>query len=180
MVCKAEPRRSWADNRRRRLEARYAAPPCRTLTKEHRKRALPLPAYGENACRTRGRSGWDYSWSSCESPEGACRSGGELITQDGATPPRCRMTSEREMYDFLGEVIAQGAMPYAKLFDVSAAIRWITPSRVGPIAATARLYRRMGLGSVGPLAIVVSDKSAARPGGGICPDLGCSPLRSDL
>jgi hypothetical protein len=72
-----------------------------------------------------------------------------------------RSTTEEEMYRFLGEVIAEGAMPYGKIFDARKATRWITPSRVGPIAATARLYDRMGLGAVGPLAIVVADELAA-------------------
>lgn len=71
-----------------------------------------------------------------------------------------RSTTEEEMYRFLGDVIAEGAMPYGKIFDARSAIRWITPSRIGPIAATARLYDRMGLGEVGPLAIVVADESA--------------------
>jgi hypothetical protein len=71
-------------------------------------------------------------------------------------------TSEQEMYDFLGELIGQGAMPYAKLFDASAAIRWITPDRIGPIAATTRLYSRMGLGPVGPVAIVVASETAIK------------------
>ena len=74
-----------------------------------------------------------------------------------------RSTTEEELYRFLGEVIGQGAMPYGKIFDASAATQWITPSRIGPIAATARLYDRMGLGPVGPLAIVVSgEKAVAR------------------
>jgi hypothetical protein len=71
-----------------------------------------------------------------------------------------RSTTEEEMYRFLGEVIAEGAMPYGKIFDATAATQWITPNRIGPIAATARLYDRMGLGPVGPLAIVVSGKRA--------------------
>jgi hypothetical protein len=71
-------------------------------------------------------------------------------------------TSEEEMYDFLGEVVAEGAMPYSKLIHVSAAVRSIALSRIGPVAATARLYRRMGLGAVGPLAIVVSGKVGTR------------------
>ena len=71
-----------------------------------------------------------------------------------------RSTTEEEMYRFLGEVIAEGAMPYGKMFDASAATQWITPSRIGPIAATARLYDRMRLGPVGPLAIVVSGERA--------------------
>jgi hypothetical protein len=71
-----------------------------------------------------------------------------------------RSTTEEEMYRFLGEVIAEGAMPYGKTFDARKATRWLTPSRVGPIAATARLYNRMGLGAVGPLAIVVADERA--------------------
>ncbi|MBN9088073.1 MAG: hypothetical protein J0J01_14280 [Reyranella sp.] len=71
-----------------------------------------------------------------------------------------RSTTEEEMYRFLGEVIAEGAMPYGKIFDARTATRWITPSRIGPVAATARLYDRMGLGTVGPLAIVVADDAA--------------------
>lgn len=71
-----------------------------------------------------------------------------------------RTTTEEELYRFLGEVIAEGAMPYGKIFDARAATRWITPSRIGPIAATARLYDRMGLGTVGPLAVVVADEAA--------------------
>jgi hypothetical protein len=82
---------------------------------------------------------------------------------------RCRVTAtllnatgEQELYEFLGEVIAQNAMRYPKLFDASAATKWITPGRIGPIAATARLYGRMGLGPIGPLAIVVADQRANR------------------
>jgi hypothetical protein len=71
-----------------------------------------------------------------------------------------RNTAEEELYRFLGEIIAEGAMPYAKIFDATAAAQWISDSRVGPIAATARLYDRMGLGPVGPLAIVVADDKA--------------------
>jgi hypothetical protein len=69
-------------------------------------------------------------------------------------------TTEEEMYRFLGEVIGEGAMPYGKIFDARTATRWISPSRIGPIAATARLYGRMALGPVGPLAIVVADDGA--------------------
>jgi hypothetical protein len=69
-------------------------------------------------------------------------------------------TTEQEMYDFLGEVIGQDAMPYGKVFDATGAIKWISPGRIGPIAATARLYSRMKLGPIGPLAIVVSGSAA--------------------
>ncbi|HYD05349.1 MAG TPA: hypothetical protein VEC60_06470 [Reyranella sp.] len=71
-------------------------------------------------------------------------------------------TSEQDLYDFLGEVIAAGAMPYAKLLDVSAAVRSMATSRIGPIATTTRLYSRMGLGSVGPLAIVVANAAGRK------------------
>jgi hypothetical protein len=74
-----------------------------------------------------------------------------------------RSTTEEDIYRFLGEVIGEGAMRYGKIFDASEATKWITPNRIGPIAATARLYARMGLGAVGPLAIVVSgEKGKAR------------------
>jgi hypothetical protein len=69
-------------------------------------------------------------------------------------------TSEPEMYAFLGEVIAQDAMPYGKIFDGTQATRWISPDRVGPIAATTRLYSRMALGPIGPLAIVIAGQRA--------------------
>jgi hypothetical protein len=69
-------------------------------------------------------------------------------------------TDEQEMYAFLGEMIAQGAMPYGKIFDGTNATRWISPERIGPIAATTRLYSRMGLGTVGPLAVVIAGPRA--------------------
>jgi hypothetical protein len=69
--------------------------------------------------------------------------------------------TEQELYNFLGEVIAQGAMPYPKIFDGTEAIRWISASRIGPIAATTRLYSRMDLGPVGPLAIVIAGHKAS-------------------
>src|SRR2546423_14799669 len=71
-----------------------------------------------------------------------------------------KSTTEQELYDFLGELIGEGAMAYPKMFDASAATQWINPGRIGPIAATAKLYSRMGLGPVGPLAIVVSGEKA--------------------
>ena len=65
-------------------------------------------------------------------------------------------TTEQEMYNFLGDVIGEGAMPYAKIFDGSGAVQWLSPSRVSPIAATTHLYSRMDLGPVGPLAIIIA------------------------
>src|SRR4051812_26047891 len=71
-----------------------------------------------------------------------------------------KSTTEQELYEFLGELIGEGAMAYPKLFDAGTATQWINPGRIGPIAATAKLYSRMGLGPVGPLAIVVSSEKA--------------------
>ena len=51
-------------------------------------------------------------------------------------------------------------MPYAKIFDATNPTRWIAPDRIGPIAATSRLYSRMGLGPVGPLAIIIDGQRA--------------------
>jgi hypothetical protein len=73
-----------------------------------------------------------------------------------------KTTTEQEVYDFLGEVIAAGAMPYAKLVDAAAATKWITSDRVGPLAATAQLYSRMRLGPIGPLAIVATTAQAGK------------------
>jgi len=69
-----------------------------------------------------------------------------------------RSTTEEDIYRFPGVVIAEGAMPYGKILDASEATKWVTHNRIGPLVATARLYARMGLGAVGPLAIVVSDE----------------------
>jgi hypothetical protein len=66
------------------------------------------------------------------------------------------------MYDVLGDVIAADAMPYAKLFDATRANKWIAIGRVGPIASTARLYARMRLGPIGPLAIVAKGPRATQ------------------
>src|SRR4051812_33335482 len=65
-------------------------------------------------------------------------------------------TTELEIYEFLGEVIAQGAMPYGKIIDASSGPR-IAVSKVGPVAATMKLYERMGLGPIGPLALIVAN-----------------------
>jgi hypothetical protein len=78
------------------------------------------------------------------------------------TATMLKTTTEQEVYDFLGEVIGAGAMPYAKLIDATAATKWITTERVGPLAATARLYSRMRLGPIGPLAIVAVTPQAGK------------------
>jgi hypothetical protein len=42
-------------------------------------------------------------------------------------------TNEQEMYGFFGEVIAHGAMPYAKIFDATNATRWIRQTGLVPL-----------------------------------------------
>jgi hypothetical protein len=71
-------------------------------------------------------------------------------------------TTEQELYNFLGDVIAADAMSYAKLFDATRANKWIDMGPVGPIASTVRLYARMRLGTIGPLAIVAKGRRAAQ------------------
>lgn len=60
----------------------------------------------------------------------------------------------------MGDVIAQGAMPYIKIFDMLGATALVGAKRLADVGATVRLYDKMELGKIGPLAIVgASDKS---------------------
>jgi hypothetical protein len=67
-----------------------------------------------------------------------------------------------ELYDYLGSLIANLAMPYPKIFDVSGATDWIPEDSMRAIAHTIGLYAKMKLGAVGPLAIVVGEAGVER------------------
>src|SRR3954451_13420290 len=62
--------------------------------------------------------------------------------------------SADEIQAFLGSVIAAQAMPYAKLFDFSEVTALGTAGRLSEVGDTVRLYDKMKLGQLGPLAIV--------------------------
>jgi hypothetical protein len=70
--------------------------------------------------------------------------------------------STAEIQSYLGSVIAEQAMPYAKLFDMSEATSLVDVARLGEVADTVRLYDKMKLGPIGPLAIVISDLPSQR------------------
>jgi hypothetical protein len=59
-----------------------------------------------------------------------------------------------EIQAFLGSIIAAHAMPYAKLFDISGVTALADAGRLSEVGDTARLYDKMKLGPMGPLAIV--------------------------
>ena len=59
------------------------------------------------------------------------------------------------LQNLLAEIISAQAMPYRKLFDVSAA-RVVDVAKLEEAAATVRLYAAKGFGPVGPVAVVVA------------------------
>ena len=63
--------------------------------------------------------------------------------------------SPDDIQGYLGSLIAERAMPYGKIFDVTAATALQSPERLGEVGDTVRLYDKMQLGQIGALAIVV-------------------------
>jgi len=67
-----------------------------------------------------------------------------------------------DLQAYLGAIIAAQAMPYGKIFDMSKATSLAGASRLSEVADTVRLYAKMKLGTIGPLAIVaVTDDGIA-------------------
>ena len=64
-----------------------------------------------------------------------------------------------EIRDYLERVSEAGAMPFAKLFDASAAKVEASVEELKAIAAWVRKFAVDGRGPIGPLAIVVSSQS---------------------
>ena len=62
--------------------------------------------------------------------------------------------SADEIQAFLGSVIAEHAMPYSKIFDISQVTALRDAVRLGEVGDTIRLYDKMKLGPMGALAIV--------------------------
>jgi hypothetical protein len=62
--------------------------------------------------------------------------------------------SADEIQAFLGSIIADQAMQYGKLFDISQITRLADADRLSEVGDTIRLYDKMKLGPMGPLAIV--------------------------
>ena len=65
-----------------------------------------------------------------------------------------------DLQSYMGSVIAQGAMPYAKLFHIRKDARMGGPGRLSEVADTVRLYDKMKLGEIGPLAVVAESEEA--------------------
>ena len=61
-----------------------------------------------------------------------------------------------ELLDYLQRVAEAGAMPYAKLFDASAATVNISVDELKAFGGWVRKFAMDGRGPVGPLAIIVS------------------------
>ncbi|MGD9880041.1 MAG: hypothetical protein AB7F22_18625 [Reyranella sp.] len=64
--------------------------------------------------------------------------------------------SAADVLGYLENIAAAGAMPYAKLFDATAAKATMSVDELKAIDAWVRNYAMQGRGPVGPLAIVVS------------------------
>jgi hypothetical protein len=62
--------------------------------------------------------------------------------------------SADEIQAFLGSVIADQAMPYGKIFDIRQVTALAAAQRLAEVGDTVRLYDKMKLGPIGPLAIV--------------------------
>jgi hypothetical protein len=65
-----------------------------------------------------------------------------------------------ELLNYLAALIAERVMPYGKLFDVTETTSFAGVERLSEVGDTVRLYDRMKLGPIGPLAIVASDDGA--------------------
>ena len=72
------------------------------------------------------------------------------VSADGAFTPA-------DVKTYLDEVAAAGAMPYAKLFDISKVASGFTAAELEALGRSIRQYAIDGYGPLGPLAIVVSE-----------------------
>ena len=70
--------------------------------------------------------------------------------------------STSDIQGYLGSVITANAMPYGKLFDMSQATSLEEAGKLAEVSDTVRLYDKMKLGAIGPLAIVIGDIPAHR------------------
>ena len=62
-----------------------------------------------------------------------------------------------DIKDYLDQLAAGGAMPYAKLFDLSTVDATFNVQELGTLGKSIRQYAIDGFGPLGPLAIVVSE-----------------------
>ena len=65
-----------------------------------------------------------------------------------------------EVRDYLDGVAAAGAMPYAKLFDVTGADSLLSFDDLAALGSSIRQYAVDSMGRLGPLAIVVGESQA--------------------
>jgi hypothetical protein len=61
-----------------------------------------------------------------------------------------------DLNSYMGAIIAEEAMPYGKIFDIREATGLTGADRLAEVGATVRLYDKMKLGEIGPLAIVAT------------------------
>lgn len=73
-----------------------------------------------------------------------------LATADGLLTPAL-------VKDYLDQIAAAGAMPYAKLFDLSTANATFSGQELATLGKSIRQYAIDGFGPLGPLALVVSE-----------------------
>jgi hypothetical protein len=62
-----------------------------------------------------------------------------------------------DIKDYLDQIAAAGAMPYAKLFDISAVNSEFSVQELAALGKSIRQYAIDGFGPLGPLAIVASE-----------------------
>ena len=62
-----------------------------------------------------------------------------------------------DVKDYLDQIAAAGAMPYAKLFDLSTVDATFSVQELATLGKSIRQYAIDGFGPLGPLAIVVSE-----------------------
>ncbi len=62
-----------------------------------------------------------------------------------------------DIKDYLDQLAAGGAMPYAKLFDLSTVNTTFSAQELGTLGKSIRQYAIDGFGPIGPLAIVVGE-----------------------
>lgn len=70
--------------------------------------------------------------------------------------------STEEMRAVLNEVATGGAMPYRKLLDITQADLVLDPEILGALGAGIQKYAALGLGKLGPTAIVVASDDGSR------------------
>jgi hypothetical protein len=69
-----------------------------------------------------------------------------------------------ELREYYADLVQRKAMAHRELFDLSAATHLDEPEELAEIGATVRLYERLKLGPLGPLAVVATNEAVDRVG----------------